>query len=368
MRARGFVHRTPWPRPACPDAPPLAVADFHRALPGYAPTPLRDAPGLARAAGVARVAVKDESERLGLPAFKILGASWATYRVLLDRLGLPLGTPLERLAGAPFTLTTATDGNHGRAVAAMARRLGMGARIFVPAGTAEARIEAIRSEGATCEVVDGTYEDAVAVAAATGDLVVSDTSWPGYETVPAWVIEGYATILDEVAAVPDVAVDVVVVPLGVGALGAAVAQWHRCRGLATRLVGVEPEGSDCVMASVAAGELVEVPGPHRSIMAGLNCGRPSAVALPWVASSFDGFLALDDEAARAGMRALAAEGIVAGETGAAGAGALLAVAAGDDADAREALGVTADSTVLLLCTEGATDPAAWQEVVEVVDP
>jgi diaminopropionate ammonia-lyase len=358
MRARGLVNRHHGRLPPCPDA--TGVRDFHRSLQGYAATPLVEAPALALATGVARVAVKDEADRMGLPSFKILGASWATYRALLEHLGLPPGTPFGDLAGADVTLATATDGNHGRAVAHVARQLGLPARIFVPAGTTAARIDAIVGEGATCTTVEGTYEDAVAVAAATGELVVSDTSWPGYERVPAWVIEGYATIFEEIDLVPDV----VLVPLGVGALGAAVVQWYRCRGLPTRLVGVEPDDADCVLASIAAGHMVEVPGPHRSIMAGLNCGRPSPVAWPWVSNGFDGFLAIDDDASRAGMRALAAEGLVSGETGAAGAGALLTVTAGKgDGAAEEALGVGADSVVLLLSTEGATDPAAWEEVV-----
>jgi diaminopropionate ammonia-lyase len=344
------------------------VRDFHRALPGYGPTPLRDAPTVARRAGVRRVLVKDESLRLGLPAFKILGASWATYRALLDVLDLPVGTPLDELRGADVTLATATDGNHGRAVAHMAAHLDLPCRIYVPAGTSQARVDAIVAEGASCEVLDGSYDDVVAFVATTDALVVSDTSWDGYTRVPGHVIEGYATIFDEIdeqvteldAAVPDL----VLVPLGVGALGAAVVHWYRGRGLTTRLVGVEPQDAACLMESAAAGHPVEVPGPHDSIMAGLNCGRPSEVAWPWVVAGFDAYLAIDDDAARQGMRALAADGIVSGETGAAGAGALVAVTHGaGDGSAVEALGRMPDSTVLLLSTEGATDPEAYLDVV-----
>ncbi|HEV7127794.1 MAG TPA: pyridoxal-phosphate dependent enzyme, partial [Ktedonobacterales bacterium] len=180
---------------------PLA---FHRRLAGYAPTPLVDAPTLAARLGIARLWIKDESSRLGLPAFKLLGASWATYRALMARLDAapaPWATQdelCERVRPLlPLTLTTATDGNHGRAVAHMAALLGLDAQIFVPAGTAAARIAAIQSEGATVTVVDGTYDDAVAQAARQASercLVISDTSWPGYEAVPHWVIEGYSTI------------------------------------------------------------------------------------------------------------------------------------------------------------------------------
>jgi diaminopropionate ammonia-lyase len=342
------------PNPPCP--PPSGAREFHRALSGYRPTPLVDVPDLAAQVGVARLLVKDESERLGLPAFKILGASWAVYRTVLDALdGDARGaTPTldelaEQVRDRGIVLTTATDGNHGRAVAHMARRLGLDARIFVPAGTSPARIRTILDEGARCEVVDGSYDDAVEVAARSGGLVVSDTSWPGYERTPTYVVEGYATIFEEIAET-GVEPDALVVPIGVGALGAAAAQWYRCRASAVRLVGVEPDGAHCVLASAEAGEPVTVPGPHTSIMVGLNCGRPSMIAWPWVASGFDVFTAIDDEHAVAAVRALASAGIESGETGAAAVAALLAF--GPDA-----LGVERDATVVALSTEGATDPA-----------
>ncbi|MGH2779524.1 MAG: pyridoxal-phosphate dependent enzyme, partial [Actinomycetota bacterium] len=146
-----------------PEGDPLS---FHRRLPGYEVSAVVDAARIAQRLGLGRVLVKDESSRLGLPSFKILGASWGTFRALEEKIGgfgdwTGLGDLRERLQGR-FSLAAATDGNHGRAVARMAKLLGLGASIFVPAGTAEARIEGIRSEGATCEVVDGTYEDAVA--------------------------------------------------------------------------------------------------------------------------------------------------------------------------------------------------------------
>jgi len=360
-----------------------SVYTFHRRLPGYEDTPLMDLPALAERLGVARVLVKDESSRLGLPAFKMLGASWASYRALIDLVDArpSAGTvdhPIrsieeltDRLAPLlPLDLATATDGNHGRAVARFARLVGLGARIFVPAGTSQARIEAIVSERATCVVVDGTYEDAVARAAAeAGDdcLVVSDTSWPGYETVPLWVIEGYRTIFHEI---DHQAVDldgaqptVVVVPIGVGALAAAVVHNYRRPGLGDPpvLIGVEPDTANCAMASARAGHLVEVAGPHRSVMAGLNCGEASPVAWPWVSAGFDWFTAGGDDLATTGMRLLADEGVVSGESGACTVGALAALAAG--AGAAEGLVLDPDAVVLVLSTEGATDPAYYEQVV-----
>jgi diaminopropionate ammonia-lyase len=194
-------------------------------------------PALAEAAGVGRVLVKDESSRMGLPAFKILGASWATYRVLCDRLGdEPEWATPDDLAAVvadrlgPLRLVAATDGNHGRAVARMAKLLGLSATILVPDGTAPARIGGIAAEGAEVTVVPGTYDDAVAESAAMAsdrDLVISDTSWPGYEDPPRSVIAGYATIFAELEAqlggAGGAVLDLAMVPLGVGALGASAA-------------------------------------------------------------------------------------------------------------------------------------------------
>ena len=343
---------------------------FHRRLPGYAPTPLVATPAIAQRLDLGAVWVKDESTRLGLPAFKILGASWAVYRLLCERLGAdPVWNDLGELRGAvaslgPLHLVAATDGNHGRAVARMAAWLGYGATILVPAGTAEARIAGIESEGATVEVVDGTYDDAVAASAglaADDVLVVSDTSWPGYTTVPAWVIEGYGTIFAEVdeqlAAVGGSRPDVVVVQMGVGALAAAVVDHYAAT---STIVAVEPDRAACGLAAARAGKPVTVPGPHDSIMAGLNCGSVSLIAWPRLATGVDLFVAVGDRAAEAAMRELAAVGIVAGETGAAGLAGLDALCGAPSA--RNGIDLRG-ARVLLLGTEGATDPVAYERIV-----
>jgi diaminopropionate ammonia-lyase len=327
-----------------------APVRYHRALPGYAPTPLIEAPELAADWGVGRVLLKFERERFGLPAFKFLGVSWAAERLLGDP---PHDPGLELIA--------ATDGNHGRAVARVARMARLGATILVPAGTAQARIDAIAGEGAAVQVVDGSYDDAVRLSAGMADerrLVLSDTSWPGYERVPEWVIEGYATIFHEVHEQAGGDIDIAFVPIGVGALAAAAV---RHLAGSTRLAGVEPAAAACVLESARAGEITEVPGPHGSIMAGLNAGLPSLVAWPLVSGGFDLFCAAEDEVAVEGTRRLAALGLEVGECsgGAAGAAARLLA----DPDARDALGADPDSTVLVLLTEGVTDPEAFQRLV-----
>src|SRR4051794_37115587 len=323
---------------------------------GYAPTELRDSPELAEAMRVGRVLLKVETERFGLPAFKILGASWAAEQLLAGR----------ELDG--ITLVTATDGNHGRAVARVARLRGVAAHILVPAGTAEARIEGIASEGAHVEVVDGSYDEAVSKAAGMADdthVVLSDTSWPGYEDVPRWVVEGYETIFRESdeqsgGVVPDLAF----IPIGVGSLAvAAAAHWP---AELPKLVGLEPESAACALESIRAGEPVTVPGPHDSIMAGLNAGTVSKNAWPVLRDRYDAFVAIDDGWAEEGMRRLAAIDVKAGEVSGGTVGAALALC-GDDAG-RATLGIDGNSTLWLLLTEGLTNPNSWARAVGTKTP
>lgn len=363
-----LLHNSSANSASIPSATTKALA-FHRSMPGYAASPLLEAPHTASAIGAKTVLVKHEATRFGLPAFKILGASWATANAVaaeLDRRGLP--TPriedgfdaISVAAGKlnPMKLCCATDGNHGRAVARMAKLLGFSARIYVPDDMAPARIEAIVGEGAEVIKLPGTYDDAIARSAAdAGDdcLVISDTSWPGYEEIPGWVIEGYGTIFAELAeqiqgAVPDLWS----VQMGVGALAAAAIPAAKAAG--AQVLGVEPSTAACVQRSFEAGALTLVPGPHPSIMAGLNCGLPSEIAWPVLVAGLDDVIAVDDRRAEDAMRLLAADGIVAGETGAAGLAGLLAWTDAFGAD-------VSDRTVLIITTEGATDPENYRRIV-----
>jgi diaminopropionate ammonia-lyase len=372
----------PWTVPgfstAPPDAGPLLV---HRRLPGYAPTPLRSLAGLAERLRVGRVHLKDESDRLGLPAYKVLGAAWAIYLALTRRAGRspePWNDVAElRARLGPFPglrLVTATDGNHGRGVARVARWLGLPADIYLPAGTAAARLDGIRSEGARAIEVEGTYDAAVARAAAAAAredaLLIQDHGWAGYEEVPEWVSAGYETIFGEIDAELGARVepppDLVLVQIGVGTLASAVVRHYRRSGLAHRpaLVGVEPTGAACALQSIAAGHPVMIEaGADASIMAGLNCGTPSSAAWPLLRGGMDAFVAVEDDQARNAMRLLADAGIVAGESGAAGLAGLVELLEGEESDEnRSRLRISRETRVLLLLTEGATDPPNWARV------
>lgn len=357
--------------PAALLPPPASdVAAFHRSLPGYAATPLIGLPALAAELGVRAIWVKDESRRFGLKAFKVLGASYAIHRYRSARPG-----------GPPVTLATATSGNHGRAVTWTARTLGHRAVIFVPRHTVPARLEAIRGEGAEVVVVDGTYDDAVRRAAEEsarrGWQVISDTAYPGYTEIPGWIMAGYATLFAEATAQLEAQgaadPDVVLLQAGVGGLAFAGTLFYVRRAGANRprLVAVEPTEAACLLESIGApaGEMRVARGSGRTIMAGLNAATPSLLAWPLIRVGMDGFLAVDDAAAEAAMRRLHASTggdprVVAGEAGAAGLAGLLALA-GEPAlaEARRALGFDRHATVLLVVSEGATDPASYGRIV-----
>ena len=323
-------------RAAVPAPVPDALA-FHRGLPGYRPTPLRELPAVAAQLGLAEVVLKDESDRLGLPAFKVLGASWAVERALREQPGAD-------------TLVAASAGNHGRAVAHVAAQRGLRCRVYLPARSIAARREAIAGEGAEVVVVDGTYEDAVARAAADPGLEIADVGASG----PArWVIDGYATLFSEL---PEPPADVLIVPVGVGSLAAAAARYGARAGVA--VVGAEPAAAPCLTASLAAGHPVVVPTPGTT-MAGLDCAEVSAAAWPSLRAGIHGTVTVSDPEVHAAMGELSAAGLAIGDSGAAPLAALRALARDPACAAlRESLSLGPASRAVLIATEGHTDPAA----------
>ncbi|MER7492989.1 diaminopropionate ammonia-lyase [Streptomyces pharetrae] len=335
---------------------PRQVRDFHAALTGYSPTPLTELPSLAAELRIGRVFVKDESCRLGLPAFKALGASWAVHRTLAERAANG-----ERRGRA--TLVTATDGNHGRAVARMAHLLGQKAHVFVPRGVHRQAVAAIAAERAEVTEVPGNYDDAVrlaAEAAAGPDAVlVQDTAWPGYERIPRWIVEGYSTLcaeIDEQLAAAGVTEgpDLVSVPVGVGSLAQAVVTHYRSRpsGHAPALLSVEPDAAACVLRSLVLGRPVTVE-TGETTMAGLNCGTPSSIAWPYLRGGLDAAVAVGDADSARAAGDLAALGVASGPCGAASLAGLRAALSGPDAgERRTALGLGPSSVAVLLSTEG----------------
>ena len=347
------------------------------------PTPLWELPALARRLGVAHIALKDESTRSPLGSFKTLGAPLALLRLVLRRWPEAGFTPEDLWAGRHAerlrddTVISATDGNHGRALAAAAHSLGCRCVIVLHAQVSMEREAPIAAFGAQIVRIAGNYDDSVVeaarLAAEHGWQVVSDTSYEGYEDIPRDVMQGYAVVADEVldSAPPGDACPYTHVLLqgGVGGMAAGLASvfWERYGAQRPTLVVVEPEQADCLQQSALQGVPARATGSVDSVMAGLACGETSPLAWRFLAPSIDGFLTVDDALAEDAMRLLAdgAGGadmpIVSGESGAAGLAGLMALL---QAPAMaQAMGLDARSRVLLISTEGATAPGVYQGIV-----
>ena len=363
----------------------VRAAAFHTTLPGYAPTPLVRLDALAKRLEVESVYLKDESKRFGLNAFKALGGSWAIANYLKDALELEGELTFDALRAAlagrePITFITATDGNHGRGVAWTARVLGQKAVVYMPKGSAAERLENIRAQGAVAKITAYNYDDTVRMAAKdaeeNGWVLIQDTAWPGYETIPTQIVQGYGTlaleIVEQLREAGENAPTHLFLQAGVGSFAGAVL------GCMVETYGkdypitaiVEPDKADCVFRSASAddGRLHFVTGDMDTMMAGLACGEPCTVVWPLLNSYADAFVSCDDETAARGMRLLGRpEGgdpvVVSGESGAVGAGLLERIMSGRYEQLRKALGLKDSSRVLLISTEGDTDRENYRKIV-----
>ncbi len=345
------------------------------------PTPLHRLNGLAADLGVGAVFVKDEGYRLGLGSFKALGGSYVVVRLVLEEASRRLGRKVDvgeldtdavRAVASTMTFACATDGNHGRSVAQGAQLVGARAAIFMHGGVSDQRVAAIERFGATIIRVDGSYDDSIVeaarVAKAEDWTVLSDTSWPGYEEIPAMVAQGYTVLVRELLGEMTTPPTHVFAQAGVGGFAAAVAG-HLAAVLGTdrpHVIVVEPERAACLFASNEEGSIVTVPGAEPTVMAMLECYEPSPLAWRVLERVADGFLTLGEEESPTAMVRLArpAQGdppIVGGESGVAGLAGLLQVA--DDPELRDLTGLDATSRVLVINTEGATDPELYAELV-----
>ena len=361
-----------------------AARDEISRWPGYEPTSLVSLSGIAHSIGIASVWYKDEAGRFGLGSFKALGGAYAVLRLIkreIKRRGIvPDVLVRELLAGrwaaecAQITVTCATDGNHGRSVAWGAKQFGCGCIIFLHATVSKGREDAIARYGAKIIRVSGNYDDAVRaadkMAADEGWFVVSDTSYPGYNDVPRDVMQGYTIMVDEaVRQFPSGERPThAFLQGGVGGMAAAVADhlWEIYGADRPRIVVVEPDKAACLFESARAGKPTVVHGELDTLMAGLACGEVSLLAWDILDECADDFLTVPDAAAVECMRLLAAGTagdvpLVAGESAVAGLAGLILAAS--DLALAQVLRLRPDSRVLLIGSEGATDPEVYARLV-----
>jgi len=363
--------------------------NFHKSFPQYSITPLHTLESLAKELNVDKIWVKDESYRFGLNAFKVLGGAYAIGKYISQLLGIDLqeinfellrSKELKEKMG-DITFVTATDGNHGRGIAWAAKQLGQKAVVYMPQGSSLTRLEKIKAEGAEAAIVDMNYDEAVRLAnqhaSENGWVVVQDTAWEGYEEIPTWIMQGYGTIIDEV--LEQIGAEGVEKPThvflqaGVGSFAGSILGY-----LASKFGGekpvtaiVEPHKAACIYKSalVGDGKPNSVTGDLDTIMAGLACGEPNTVSWGILRDYADMYFSCPDYVAARGMRILANPmgndpAVVSGESGAVGLGLVSILTTNKNlAKAKTKLGIDENSKILLISTEGDTDPARYREIV-----
>ncbi|KFB98774.1 putative diaminopropionate ammonia-lyase [Trabulsiella guamensis ATCC 49490] len=356
---------------------------FHQKITGYQPTPLYALKDLSALLGIKNILVKDESQRFGLNAFKMLGGSYAIARLLCEKYQLNINDfsfdTIKTTIKEKMTFATTTDGNHGRGVAWAAKQLGQNAVVYMPKGSAQERVDAILKLGAECIVTDMNYDDTVRytmkVAQENGWEVVQDTAWEGYTKIPTWIMQGYATLADEaVEQMTSMGISRpthVFLQAGVGAMAGGVLGYLVDVYGASNLhsVVVEPELADCIYRSGVKGQIVNVGGDMATIMAGLACGEPNPLGWEVLRNCATQFISCQDAVAALGMRVLGNPlghdpRVISGESGAVGTGILAAIHYHPQRDAlMQKLGLDRDSVVLVISTEGDTDAKHYREVV-----
>ena len=364
--------------------------EFHKSFPQYSVTPLQKLSALASYLGVKGIYCKDESYRFGLNAFKVLGGSYAMGRYIAKELGrdisqLPynvLSSDKLREEFGQATFFTATDGNHGRGVAWAAKRLGQKAVVRMPKGTTKTRFDNIAKEGAEVTIEEVNYDDCVRMAAAEAaktehGIIVQDTAWAGYEEIPSWIMQGYGTlVLEADKQLKENGVDRpthVFVQAGVGSLAGAVVGYFapKYKENPPVMVVCEASAADCLYRSAvqADGNLVNVTGDLQTIMAGLACGEGNTIGWDILKNHVTVFASCPDWMSAKATRIYANPlendpHIISGESGSVPLGLAYTALHDEDAkDLKEALKLDENSNILVISTEGDTDPVRYREIV-----
>ncbi|GHV63976.1 PLP-dependent lyase/thiolase [Spirochaetia bacterium] len=361
---------------------------FHQSVPRYAETPLTNLSHLAAYFGVKGIFIKDESFRFDLNAFKVLGGSYAIAKYIAQRLGKDISEiSYDTLVSdetkkklGDITFYTATDGNHGRGVAWAANKLRQKSVVLMPKGSSRTRLQNILKEGAEAAITDMNYDDAVRLAnkRAAEDpngVMVQDTAWEGYEEIPGWIMQGYGSMsfetFEQLQAAGVKRPTHIFVQAGVGSLAGSVVGYfaNLFPDNPPVMSVVEASVADCLYISCLAGKLVGVKGDLSTIMAGLACGEGNTISWEILKNHASFFVSAPDWVAARGMRVLAVplkgdETVISGESGAVTAGILFTLLRNEEYRGfRDALGINADSVVLLFSTEGNTDPERFRDAV-----
>lgn len=358
--------------------------DFHKSIKGYRPTPLQNLKGMATVCGIADMFVKDESYRLELNAFKVLGGAYAIARYIASQLGENIADlPFKRMISdeiknklGEITFVTATDGNHGRGVAWAASKLKQHSVVYMPKGSSPERLEKIKELGADASITEFNYDRAVAhaneMAEKNGWVIVQDTAWEGYKDIPVWIMQGYETMaLETFQQMNGIKPTHIFLQAGVGSMASAVTGFYsNLYGNARPIITiVEPSKADCFYRTAKTGKIEFVTGDMDTIMAGLACGEPNTIGWEVLKNWADNFVSCPDYVTAKGMRMLASgiDGdpkVISGESGAVTTGLVAEVMLNPDLKwLHEKLSLGENSRVLVFSTEGDTDKKAYRNIV-----
>lgn len=365
------------------------IRNFHKSFSEYKVTPLHSLSELANELGISNIWLKDESYRFGLNAFKSLGGSYAVGKYIAKKLNIDISNLSfemlnsknikERLGD--LTFVTATDGNHGRGIAWFANQIGQKSVVFMPKGSSEIRLNNIRKEGAEASITDLNYDDAVRLATKYADenngVIIQDTAWDGYEEIPTWIMQGYVTLIDEaieqINSLDNGMPTHVFLQAGVGSFAGTIQGYLEYVFGNNRPITtiVEPNEAACIFKSAEINDQKPhaVTGFMETIMAGLNCGEPNTIGWNILRDYSDMYISCPDYVAARAMRILAnpLKGdpkVVSGESGAVGLGILSLILEEDGLkEIADKLNINKDSKILVISTEGDTDPENYKRIV-----
>src|SRR6056297_1595008 len=365
------------------------IYELHESIPNYSKTPLFELNKLAERLKVEKIWVKDESYRFGLNAFKVLGGIFAVASYLEEKYGEDIVSDLTfnelkckevKEKVGDITFVTATDGNHGRGIAWASNQLGYKSVIFMPKGSSKIRLNNIKKEGAEAYITDFNYDESVKIADKYArdhnGVLIQDNAWKGYEKIPKWIMQGYTTIIDEV--VNDIEeknekITHVFLQAGVGSFASSILGYlvNKYGSKRPKSIIVEPEKASCMYKSAVYNDGIphRVDGSLNTIMSGLACGEPSTIGWDILKKYADMFVSCSDNVSAKGMRILGNPlsedpKVISGESGAVGLGLLSIIQEYPQyKEISEKLKIDSNSKILIINTEGDTDPQAYRDIV-----
>ena len=326
---------------------------------GYKTTPLIDLNKLSKNYNLNKIFYKDESKRFKLKSFKALGGAYAVEKI--------------SAGNKDIIVSTATAGNHGKSVAWGAQRLGLKSKIFISENVSESRAKDIASFGAEIIRVKGNYDDSLkaCISQSTENNweIIQDVAWQDYELVPKLTMSGYSVMIKEISEQTNHYITHIFLQAGVGGMASAViAGVARYFKRIPRIIIIEPESADCVLASIDNSKLTKVEIKKESIMGGMSCGEVSLVPWQIIKNSVNNCLSLSDDNIATTVAMLAKgefsnDKIIGGECSAPSIISLIMSC--NNKKIKQSLDLNEKSNVLLIGCEGDTDTTLYKQMISL---